>query len=178
MRYFLTLALLFAAFWGKSQDTHKVISIQIEPFKKVSNGAFFRVMTLHSPDCGVEYLDGFDFQWGYIYQLKVRETHLANPPMDGSSLKYTLIREISRTKAPEDYEFTLFLVRDLYLGGEVQKPILVRIDDHTCRYFDETYLLFSPEQEADLEQIMAGGKGRTGRFRFAEDGKIRLIGFD
>ncbi|MCJ7756678.1 MAG: DUF4377 domain-containing protein, partial [Gillisia sp.] len=41
-------------------------------------------------------IEGFDYQPGYIYDIKVLVEQVDNPPADGSSLKYTL-QEIKST---------------------------------------------------------------------------------
>ena len=43
-------------------------------------------------------IEGFDFEWGYRYDLDVRVEEIANPPADGSSLRYRLIDEVARTR--------------------------------------------------------------------------------
>ena len=40
----------------------------------------------------------FTYEKGYEYKLLVKEKHLANPPQDGGSIEYTLIKEISKEK--------------------------------------------------------------------------------
>ncbi len=46
---------------------------------------------------------GFDYLSGYSYRLLVLETKLDNPPADGSSLSYSLIRVLSKkSKALEN----------------------------------------------------------------------------
>jgi heat shock protein HslJ len=44
-------------------------------------------------------IEGFEFEPGYEYELKVRVEDVENPPAGGSSLKYTLIEEVSKTPA-------------------------------------------------------------------------------
>lgn len=43
-------------------------------------------------------IDGFEYERGYEYVLEVKKTILANPPMDGSNLKYELIKVVSKDK--------------------------------------------------------------------------------
>lgn len=42
-------------------------------------------------------IEGFTFEPGYEYELLVRVDTVANPPADGSSLKYTLIEVVNQT---------------------------------------------------------------------------------
>lgn len=43
-------------------------------------------------------IEGFTYEPGYEYVLKVKTEKIANPPADGSSIKYTLIKQVSKTK--------------------------------------------------------------------------------
>lgn len=43
-------------------------------------------------------IEGFDYEEGFIYTLKVRITPVANPPADGSDRKYTLLEVLSKEK--------------------------------------------------------------------------------
>ena len=44
-------------------------------------------------------IEGFDYEPGYKYKLRVRKTPIANPPMDASSIKWTLVKQLSKTPA-------------------------------------------------------------------------------
>ena len=46
----------------------------------------------------IRFIDGFEFETGYAYILKVRITHLANPPQDGYNVRLELVSLISKTK--------------------------------------------------------------------------------
>ena len=43
-------------------------------------------------------IEGFTYEPGYEYVLKVKTEKIENPPMDGSSIKYTLVKQVSKTK--------------------------------------------------------------------------------
>jgi hypothetical protein len=43
-------------------------------------------------------IEGFDYEPGYIYHLKVKKQKIKNPPMDGSSISYRLVKTISKEK--------------------------------------------------------------------------------
>ncbi len=42
-------------------------------------------------------IEGFTFEPGYLYELKIREETIANPPADGSSKKWTLVEVLRKT---------------------------------------------------------------------------------
>lgn len=43
-------------------------------------------------------IEGFTYEPGYEYVLQVKTEKIANPPADASSIKYTLIKQVSKTK--------------------------------------------------------------------------------
>ena len=43
-------------------------------------------------------IEGFNYEEGYFYELKVKVTPVKNPPADGSTMYYTLIKVVSKTK--------------------------------------------------------------------------------
>lgn len=43
-------------------------------------------------------IDGFDYEPGYRYKLKVNVTKVKNPPADASSLNYKLVKVLSKKK--------------------------------------------------------------------------------
>jgi heat shock protein HslJ len=51
-------------------------------------------------------IEGFTYEEGFEYLIKVKETKIKNPPADGSSLKYTLIEILRKRKTEE--ELTLY----------------------------------------------------------------------
>ena len=173
--YFFSVLLLLIGN-QPNEDISKLITVKLEPYKTVSNGAFFQVITLKSNDCHVEYLDGFDFEWGYVYEVKLKETHLKNPPMDGSSIKYELIKVLSKTKAPKNYSFELLISRDLYLGhGEDQVNNLKFVNDSTYRYMDEIDIVYAPAQEVFFDQVFSNNQSKKGTFTFIDSKHIRLM---
>ena len=44
-------------------------------------------------------IEGFDYQPGYNYKLRVRKTRIENPPMDASSIQWTLVEQLEKTPA-------------------------------------------------------------------------------
>lgn len=43
-------------------------------------------------------IEGFTYEPGYEYVLKVKTEKIENPPADGSSIKYILVKQVSKTK--------------------------------------------------------------------------------
>ena len=47
-------------------------------------------------------IEGFEFEPGYEYELLVLVEPVENPPADASTLKYSLVEEVSKTPASTD----------------------------------------------------------------------------
>ncbi|AMA48600.1 hypothetical protein AX766_13205 [Flavobacterium covae] len=43
-------------------------------------------------------IEGFKYEQGNEYELIIKEEKIPNPPADGSSIKYTLIKEVYKKK--------------------------------------------------------------------------------
>lgn len=85
-------------------------------------------------------IEGFNFEPGYEYELKVLVTPVENPPAGGSSLKYTLVEEVSKTPVdtgsgettvPEDGEIVT-----MYVGPETAE--CTGVAPQTCLLVKET----------------------------------------
>lgn len=66
----------------------------------------------HSPE-----ILGFDYEWGYVYDLQVQRVGINNPPQDGSSIRTSLVKMISKKKVSTDEQFEIRLSR-AYDDGE------------------------------------------------------------
>ena len=59
------------------------------------------------------WIEGFDYEWGYIYEVEVEKRTVPNPPQDGSSIR-VILRDIkSKTRIPSGTEFDLYLTSGL-----------------------------------------------------------------
>ena len=52
-------------------------------------------------------IEGFDYEWGYVYKLKVNVSNIENPPADASSKKYTLLEVLSKELEPVTTTFDM-----------------------------------------------------------------------
>jgi hypothetical protein len=176
----LLIYVLFFSCGLFAQDKSKIIEVNILPYKTIANGAFFKSLVIKSDEDALEYLNNFDFQWGYHYKLKVRRIELAKPPADGSSIEYELIKVLSKEKANPLDTFQLLLQGQKYLGPpsdddtyEMMKPM----SDSTYLYDGEIELIVPENFKAKFNEALMPEKWIFGKFVFAENNKIRLIGF-
>lgn len=47
-------------------------------------------------------IEGFSFEAGYEYRLRVKADKIADPPQDGSTVRYVLLEQIAKTPAESD----------------------------------------------------------------------------
>lgn len=62
-------------------------------------------------------IDGFDYEPGFIYDLKVEKTYLENPPQDASAISYKLIEITQKEKVGEESKFEMMLKLGYDDGG-------------------------------------------------------------
>lgn len=108
------------------QDKVETMDAQVSPYTSFSgvlmSDEIFEGMSVKvgsSPKynfMGLSSIEGFTYERGYEYKLKIQRTTLANPPADGSSYTYKLIKILSKQKA----EGTRTEVT-LYVSSEIGK---------------------------------------------------------
>jgi heat shock protein HslJ len=69
------------------------------------------MLVTENPDADYTYfydqIEGFDYEEGYEYELLVKTEPVENPPADASSIKWTLIQEVSKRMSLEGRRWTL-----------------------------------------------------------------------
>lgn len=73
----------------ETADCTGVMPMKCLQIKENTNGTWTNLYTN---------IEGFTYEPGYEYILKVKEEKIKHPPADGSSIQYILIREISKIK--------------------------------------------------------------------------------
>jgi len=58
-------------------------------------------------------IKGFNYQWGYSYQLEIKAEPVKKPWQDESSVKYSLLKILKKEKTDQAFEFEL-LLKDKY----------------------------------------------------------------
>lgn len=171
--------LLFISFEILAQDKSTVIEVNILPYKSLTNGAFFKSLSLKSDEATLDYVSGFDFEWGYNYMLRVKKTELAQPMQDASSVEYTLVKVLSKTKVSAKDTFQLLLSAEKYLGGGEEEDFVMMkaINDSTYFYDDKVTIIVPPDLHERFQDVFKPNSYVSGKFVFAEGEKIRLVGF-
>ncbi|HEX5003513.1 MAG TPA: DUF4377 domain-containing protein [Bacteroidia bacterium] len=164
------------AFTPPSGDVTTTVKIEIPHYKKVSYGAFYKSLTLAGKEA--EYIDGFDYEWGYNYRLTVEKTVLSQPMADGPSVVYKLIKVDSKVKVADTTTFTLLLEPDVYLGPGENKPALERTSDSTYLYFNEVTIACGAHCNDIEDRVLQNNKPVRGVFTHGSGSTILFKGFE
>ncbi len=179
MKLFLIHIIAFISMSSFGQ-TDSDRTITIDPSLSFQNYEHFKRLILNSPDSPIEYLDGFNFEWGYTYKVSVREIKLKAPQTDGSQYEYVLNHIISKTKVPDTTQFKLFLDQSRYFhkvdSSEQSINIILKlINDSTYIYFDKVEIEVPENLKMLFNQILEGNTSRVGHFIFINEKRIRLM---
>lgn len=74
-------------------------------------------------------IQGFEFESGYLYKLKVKEEQLENAPADASSIKYTLVKVLQKEVDPTFRLNDIWVCTSLFGKdiGQTEKSITLEI---------------------------------------------------
>lgn len=107
--YLLTLCLFTAS--CSNDDTIGTLNLRVDSFTVACEGVTIGecLLVQEGDMIGTEEwnyfyfkdnIEGFVFEANYVYDLIVQKTTIKNPPQDGSSIRYQLIKVISKTQVP------------------------------------------------------------------------------
>lgn len=108
MRRLLSFLLVLAAGCGVTGPGRDIVTLEVAPTLMPCVGvAPQQCLVVREPDDAEwQYLyssiEGFTFEPGYRYVLRVARFEVPNPPADGSSIAYVLVRVVSRDEAPRE----------------------------------------------------------------------------
>ena len=171
------LPLLCIECYGQARSD-KVITIH--PYLSFQNYEHFKRLTLSSDDSPAEYIEGFDFEWGYCYSLSLKETTLNSTLSDGTQYEYSLNTILSKTKAPDSTLFKLYLDSDRYYyevdSSEIdQNATLKQLNDSVYMYFDEVEIEVPGHLKDEFNKLVLGEFKRLGFFIYINEKRIGLV---
>ena len=152
--------------------------INIKPYMYTQNYEHFKRLVLDSPNSEAEYIDGFDFEWGYFYTLKVKEIYLGELP-DGTNYEYSLLKVISKEKVSDTVIFRMSIDPLKYYHKLEEKGFsnytLSQLNDSTYLYMDQVeieipqnFLEFFRKKKDDEINF-------RGDFKFVNSKRVRLV---
>ena len=108
----LTFTLVLAG-CGLDSGSKQTESLYLD-FHKSECGSFELSLCLRSAESPegdwtnfYDSIEGFDYEWGFLYDLEVQSDDIKNPPEDGSSKKYTLVNINSKEPKLGSFELTV-----------------------------------------------------------------------
>ena len=117
-------------------------------------------------------IEGFEWQEGHRYKLEVRVEKVDNPPADGSSIRYVLVKELEKT-AVRDPNVHILEVdnRQVECVGEAERTCLqVRKDGGDWELFYDTIegFTFEPGHRYKLEVKIEPVAGSAPRYKLVK----------
>lgn len=175
-KIFLPFYLFFSSSIFAQNFTIK--NIEVKSHMVHQNYEHFKRLVLDSPDSEAEYIHGFDFEWGYDYTIKVKETEIG-PLSDGTNFEYSLVKIIKKEKVADTVNFLLVidpLVRYTKLDEDgIENYALKQINDSLYLYMNEVEILISEILKEAFEAKLKKEKGFLGSFVFVNENRIKLI---
>lgn len=180
MKYYLSCIISFLLFNTNSQVINKTITIN--PSLSFQNYEHYNRLTLDSPDSHIEFLNDFEFEWGYVYKISVKETKLKETLSDGTQYDYSFDKIISKTKVPDSAQFRLFIDPNRYhykLDSSEQEMniTLKKLDDNTYLYFDKVEIEVPEHLKDKFNKLILEGSSKLGYFNYLSAKRIKLVGF-
>lgn len=156
---------------GNPPAKPQIVDIRINHFRQtaIGEGPHLVYLMQEEGDIGNEewsYLydgvEGFDFEAGYIYDLKVRKITIENPPQDASSIKYILVNVSSKEKVPENESFDIYLKRFGYNFVEESNNAMFLLNEYLINCNDLCESLSSKlENEEEVTGTFVHGPEET-----------------
>jgi hypothetical protein len=154
--------------------------IKIKPYMYTQNYEHFKRLVLDSPNSEAEYVDGFDFEWGYFYTLKVKEIYLGELS-DGTRHEYSLLKVISKEKVSDTVIFRMYIDPLRYyhkLEDEgVSNYTLSQLNDSTYIYMDQVEIEIPHNFLESFIKKKDNEIDFRGDFKFVNRKRVRLVSF-
>ena len=115
-------------------------------------------------------IEGFDYEWGYVYDLRVAKMDIDNPPADASSVKFELREVVSKEPVSPETTFTIRLrsvIRD------IDHIVIQNTTDDNFSLLEEQ-VLDCVDLCDQLVRSLENENEVTGVFRHGTDGSIIL----
>ena len=91
-------------------------------------------------------IQGFDYEWGYVYTLEVNKTTIDNPPQDGSSIAIRLVKVLKKEAVTGSFELPL----------SMDGAVLLEKSSGEWTYFQQIPVLVSKDLATKLDKAQTG----------------------
>ncbi len=89
---------------GEDNNTATTTTVTVGPEMQPCTGVGEQECLVVDGELFYDSIEGFDYEPGFEYVLEIRTENVDNPPADASSIRYILVREVSRTAVEMDDE--------------------------------------------------------------------------
>ncbi len=155
--------------------------VTVKPYMSLQNYEHFKRMVLNSNDIHIESIEGFNFEWGYDYKLKIQVTKLAQEWSDGTRYEHKLLKVLSKTKALPETTFKMRVDPMRYYSFEAEDSTmnytLSQINDSTYRYCEKVDLEIPAAFRPTFKKLSKSETGRNAIFNFTPEGRARFVKF-
>ena len=153
-------------------------TITLEPYMYTQNYEHFKRLVFESPDSEAEYIDRFNFEWGYYYTLRVKELDIGELS-DGTRYEYSLLKVISKEKVSDTVIFRMFIDPLRYYHKLEEDGIsnytLSQLNYSTYLYMHKVEIEI-PHKFLEYFRKKTNNKiGFIGNFKFVNGKRIRLV---
>ena len=143
------------------------------------NYEHFKRLVLDSPDSEAEHIDGFDFEWGYYYTLKVKEKKVG-PLSDGTRYDYSLLKVISKKRVADSVVFKMSIDPLRYYDkiedeDGISNYTLSQLNDSTYLYMDKVEIEIPQKFLEFFREKNDNEDGFRGNFKFVNATRVRLV---
>lgn len=162
----LILSLVACAGASPQQQSPKEMKLKIMHYKVPCTGADLQLCYLVSknggePEYFYDEIEGFEYQWGYNYELVVETVEVKQPMANASSISYRLKQEVSKEKVPAGETFQLPLT--------AEDQSVIQTENGVCTYMGAIRIDTGDRTCADL------AKGQAAVFRYQEGEPVLLL---
>ena len=155
-------------------------TITIKPFMYTQNYEHFKRLVMDSPESEAEFIDGFDFEWGYYYTLRVKEIEVS-PLSDGTRYDYNLLKVISKEEVPDSVTFMMSIDPLRYYSkleeNDIDNYTLSQLNDSTYLYMDQVEIEIPQNFLESFIKKKDNEIDFRGYFKFVNSKRVRLVSF-
>jgi len=175
----LSMALTLSTNAQREEKKDHQLEVSILPYKIITNDAFFKVMSYRTPEGSLDHIQGFEFEWGYTYELlldvKFRKEYMA----DASDRDYILKKVISKTPVEEGLTFTLYLNANIYLGDpEPGVSAFEELEKGLYLYYHELEMHIPEDLMPAFQKVLDGRAEGTSTFKIIGPNRVELVSMD
>jgi hypothetical protein len=160
-------------------------TITVEPYKSLQNYEHFKRLVLNSSAIEADFIEDFEFQWGYCYTLKVKEEKIM-PLSDGTRFNYYLCKIVSKKKVADSFRFGMFVDPLKYYNkivagslheNEEDNYSIKQLNDSTYLYMDEVEIIVPFFHQESFKTKLSQESGFKAIFSIINRNRIRLENF-